>query len=435
MQKRIRTLLHLSAALSVGACGGAPGSGPAPSGPSADIEQARSMLDRDRRPEVSPANRVALAEGNQDLAADLYRELVREAGTSNLFYSPHSVASALAMTYEGARGETADEMAAALRFGLDKAELHPAMNWLDLELAARAEAPEAGAEAFRLRVVNQLFGQTGYRFLPAFLDTLALHYGAGMRLLDFMSAPEDARIAINDWVASQTEDKIPELLGPDAVDVYTRLVLVNAVYFKAPWASPFPASRTEAGRFHSLDGSTSTVDMMRGEVPGAYGRGPGYQAFSMPYAGHALDMVVILPDADGFSEVEGGLDGAALRGALSVMQQEALDVRFPKFSFRRKTSLVPALRALGMRQAFGGEADFSGMDGSRDFQIGDVIHEAFVQVDEKGTEAAAATAIVVERTVAEPVEPIAVVVDRPFLFLIRDIETGAILFLGRVASI
>jgi serpin B len=365
---------------------------------------------------------------------DLYRVLTEAQGEgANLFYSPYSISVALAMTYAGAEGGTEREMAEALHFTLPEAQLHPAFNALALALAARGEGAEGQDDGgFRLHVVNALWGQRGYEFLQAFLDTLAKHYGAGLRLLDFKTAPEEARVTINDWVSEQTEGKIEDLIPPGAIDPLTRLVLTNAIYFNAAWAAPFKAERTEDGAFHRLDGEQVTVPMMHQTASFGYAEGRGYQAVELPYDGHELSMVILLPDAGRFMEVEGALDAQTIPGVFDALRERRVALTMPKFKVESSFSLVDALKALGMPSAFSDTADFSGMDGTRDLFITDVLHKAFVDVDEEGTEAAAATAVIVGLKAVMPEEPMEMVVDRPFIFLIRDIKTGTVLFVGRV---
>jgi serpin B len=377
---------------------------------------------------------TALTTGNTAFAFDLYQVLNdMSEDEANLFYSPYSVSVALAMTYAGAEGETEQEMAEALHFTLPEARLHPAFNALSLALASRGEGAEGQDDkGFRLHVVNAIWGQRGYEFLQPFLDTLARYYGAGLRLLDFKAAPEEARGTINDWVSEQTEGKIEDLIPQGAIDPLTRLVLTNAIYFNAAWAAPFKAEMTKDGPFYGLDGESVTVPMMHQTTSFGYAEGQGYQAVELPYDGHELSMVILVPEAGRFAEVENTLDAQEVTALLERLSMQQVALTMPKFRVESSFSLVEALAALGMPSAFSDVANFSGMDGTRDLFITDVLHKAFVDVDEEGTEAAAATAVIVGLKSAMPQEPVEVVVDRPFMFLIRDIKTGAVLFVGRV---
>jgi serpin B len=395
-------------------------------------EIVQSAKPRVTSPAVPQANLAELVAGNSTFAFELYQQVRNQPG--NVFYSPYSISLALAMTYAGARGETEQQMADTLRFTLPQERLHAACNALDLELASRGEgAAGADGEGFRLNIVNRLWGQVGYVFLTEFLDVLAENYGAGLCLLDFANEPEPSRLEINDWVSDQTEGRIEDLIPPNAISSLTRLVLTNAIYFNAAWDAPFDEDLTEDGPFYLLDGGTVSVPMMRQEETFGYAAGDGYQAVELPYDGNELSMVILLPDAGRFEEFESALDWAPVSGFVALLARQRVDLSIPRFTFEWSTSLKDVLSAMGMPLAFGGAADFSGMDGTLQLFIGDVLHKAFVAVNEEGTEAAAATAVIMELT-AVPPAALVVTVDRPFVFLIRDIETGAILFVGRVVN-
>ncbi len=397
-------------------------------------EFVQSKKERIRAP-VIEGDQQELVAGNTAFALELYRQLKEEDG--NLFYSPYSISLALAMTYAGADGETEAQIAQALHFTLPQGQLHPAFNALDLLLAGREEA--AGEEDskgnFRLNIANSIWGQEGYEFLPAFLDVLAENYGAGLRLMDFLNAPDDSRQAINDWVSEETEGKIKDLIPPGALTPMTRLVLANAIYFNASWQSQFDEDATEEASFTLLDGSQISVPMMNQTEWFGYAAGEGYQAVELPYEGGQMSMVILLPDTGDFEDFESNLEAVGLQTILTAIEYQRLVLSMPKFSFDAGFSLVDPLRAMGMGAPFSpGEADFSGMDGTRDLFISGILHKAFVAVDEQGTEAAAATAVIMAGTSAMPDEPMEVKIDRPFIFLIRDVETGAILFIGRVLN-
>jgi serpin B len=252
-------------------------------------------------------------------------------------------------------------------------------------------------------------------------------------VLDFGGAPEESRITINDWVSEQTEGRIQNLIPQGAIDPLTRLVLTNAIYFNAAWANPFQEEATRDGPFTLLDGSRIAVPMMHQTESFGYAKGEGYQAVELPYDGHELSMVILLPDRDSFDPFEDSLDVDQAQAIMQNLKRGQVALIMPKFEFDSRFSLKQALEAMGMPAAFSGGADFSGMTGSTDLFISDVLHKAFVSVDEEGTEAAAATAVVMKLSVAAE-EPTTVTIDRPFIFLIRDIETGAILFVGRVVD-
>ena len=397
----------------------------------AAAEVLKSDKERITSPDVSAADVALLVEGNSAFAFELYQALKGKEG--NLFYSPHSISLALAMTYAGARGETAQQMANTLHFMLEQ-ELRPAFNWLDAELARRGEGAKGkDGEGFRLNIVNAIWGQKDYSFLPAFLDVLAENYGAGLRILDFITETEASRLAINQWVSDQTEGRIEDLIPPGAIGALTRLVLTNAIYFNAAWEYPFAEDMTADGPFYLLDGGQVIVPMMKQTESFGYGEGEGYQAIELPYDGGELSMVILLPEAGNFQTFEEGLQAQQVCDIISGLQPTEVGLMMPQFEFDSEFSLKDTLAEMGMPVAFTGGADFSGMTGNRELSISDVVHKAFVAVDEAGTEAAAATAVIMELT-AVPEPPVEVTIDRPFIFLIRDIETGAILFVGRVMN-
>ncbi|MCX7681349.1 MAG: serpin family protein [Anaerolineae bacterium] len=396
------------------------------------MQVVRADVARVTEPDISAQEMAELVGGNNAFAFDLYHAL-RE-GEGNLFYSPLSISIALAMTWAGARGETERQMAETLHFTLPQDRLHPAFNALDLELAQRGQGAKGkDGKGFRLHIVNALWGQQGYRFLPDFLETLARHYDAGMQLLDFASDPEAARGTINGWVSKQTEGRIKDLLPPGTVNPLTRLVLTNAIYFNAAWAEQFDRSDTRNGVFYLLDGSQVTVPMMQQTASYGYLTGEGFQAVELPYDGNELAMVILLPDAGRFEEFEDSLDAGRVKELLDGLTYERVTLTMPRFRVESSFGLADTLATLGMPAAFQpDQADFSGMDGSRNLYIGAVQHKAFVVVDESGTEAAAATGVVIGLTAFRP--HIEVTVDRPFIFLIRDLQTGTVLFVGRVVN-
>ena len=399
---------------------------------------------RSSSPQVSAEDQRALAQGSRAFALDLYHALGKPSG--NFFFSPYSITLALSMTYAGARGETASQMADVMHFQLPADRLHPALNALDQELASRKDLensqPGGGkgsdGKGFRLNLVNDIWGQQGFSFLPAFLDLLAQNYGAGLRLIDFQANPEDARQQINQYITDQTEKRIQNLLPPGSIDEATRLVLTNAIYFNAAWFYPFDTELTKPQAFTRLDGSSVDVPMMR--VPGAkrfnYRQGDGFQAIELPYENTDLSMLIIVPDEGRFADFETSFSAVQLATLMDEMQSTEVVLKMPSFSFDSDFDLADNLQAMGMSDAFNpGAADFSGMDGARDIYIGAVVHKAFVKVDEAGTEAAAASAVAM-RASAMPNQqpPVELTIDRPFIFLIVDAPTQSILFMGRVTD-
>ncbi len=380
-----------------------------------------------------------LSKSNNTFALDLYHQL--QDGDGNLFFSPYSISSALGMTYAGARGETEKQMAAVLHFQLPQEQLHPAFANLAQVLAGRSEEvsnPEK--QGFTLRNVNALWGQQDFPFKSDFLNMLEENYGAGLKTMDFVHEPEASRLTINDWASEQTAEKIKDLIPPGGVDSLTRLVLTNAIYFKADWLYQFNRDFTHDGEFSLLNGDKITVPMMPQIEAFHYASGHIYQAIELPYEGKKLSMVILLPEKEQFEKFETSLDYKKLKGILDSLQgkqpaHRKVSLAMPKFKFTSDFGLRKTLSDMGMPAAFdSATADFSGMTGAGPLWIDNVIHKAFVAVDENGTEAAAATAVIMVGAAPIQYEIIDFTMDRPFIFLIRDIETNTILFLGRVVN-
>jgi serpin B len=390
--------------------------------------------DKPRVESPSNADLGAVVSDNNAFALDLYQQLRAQPG--NLFYSPFSISEALAMAWAGARGETEEAMATALHFSLPQDRLHPAMNAVDLALASRGhDAQGSDGGAFRLNIANAMWGQLGYQFQPTFLDALGENYGAGMHVVDFIKSPEDSRGIINQWVSDRTEGKIKDLLPSGTVTPDTRLVLTNAIYFNAAWATPFEAKDTKPADFTRRDGSTIQVPTMAGFPETGYGEGADYAAVSLPYdAGvdkpHELEMVLVLPKGD-IDAFEATLDATKLDEVVKSLSEHGVTLTMPRYTIASQFSLNETLGKMGMGVAFdAGKADFTGINAAGKLYISDVVHKAWVTVDEAGTEAAAATGVVFGETSAP--EPATLHLDHPYVFFIRDIATKAILFIGRV---
>ena len=340
---------------------------------------------------------------------------------------------ALAMTYGGARGATGTQMADALNFLLDPPVLHAAFNSLEQELAGRGKiADEDKGNPFTLNVTNAIWGQLNYGFLDSYLDLLAENYGAGLRVLDFINNPEGSRDTINEWVSDQTGGRIRDLIPEGSSNALTRLVLTNAIYFNASWAMPFNINATCDGDFFLLDGSRVTAPMMQQSKRLNYAADGDYLAVELPYSGNELSMVVIT-SRDNFAAFEAKLGQELVDGLISRMESTNVNLTLPRFEIESEFSLKQALMKLGMETAFDSGAAFSGITGNRDLVIQDVVHKSFVTVDENGTEAAAATGVIMD-IVSVPLDPVDVTFSKPFVFLIRDKQTGALLFVGRVLN-
>ena len=397
-------------------------------GPSASV--AQSSVKRVEDPAVPASDVAALVQGDNAFALDMYHSL--RSGDGNLAFSPYSVSVALAMTYGGARGETERQMAGTLHYTLPQDKLHPAFNRLDQDLAKEGEPSSSDEQPMQLKIANAVWAERTFSFLQDYLDLIARNYGAGVRLSDFVNKAEQARQEINDWVAQQTNDKIKDLIPQGALDDATRMVLVNAIYFKADWLEQFDPNNTKDAPFNLLDGSQVTSKQMSNEVSAPYAAGDGYQAVELAYQGNTAAMDLIVPDAGNFQKFEAGLDADKLDSIIKSMQPDSVVLAMPKFTVRSSLGMGDTLASMGMPDAFNADrADFSGMDGKRDLYIGAVIHQAYVAVDEKGTEAAAATAVIMRAAMA-PAAPKQLTIDRPFIFVIRDVQSGQILFIGRV---
>ncbi len=390
----------------------------------------------EQTPQADAIDAAVLAEGGNEFGLDLYSRLK---GDGNLFFSPYSLSTALTMTWTGARENTAAEMAAVLHLPVEGAAMHthPARDAVAaasgaLEQSLLASPDERGYE---LRVANALWGQEGYRFLSEFTERLDAHYGAGMNHVDFVGDAEGARITINDWAEDQTNGRIEGLIPIGSLDAATVLVLTNAIYFKGTWADQFSEDSTYEATFHGTSGD-SKVSMMTRKGDVGYFENDDLQAIEMPYEGGDLSMIVVLPRKEllgGLARIEGGLTTELLNSWVFGLRSRQVTVHVPKFEMTWGTvDVARDLEALGMRDAFGG-GDFSGMDGTRDLFISNVFHKAFIAVNEEGSEAAAATAVVVARS-AMP-SGLEFRADRPFMFLIRDNASGAILFMGRVVEL
>jgi serpin B len=372
-----------------------------------------------------------VAKANNAFALDLYGKLA--AGEhGNLFFSPNSIESALTMTYAGARGKTAAQMAAVLHLPPGSDAIHKDFG----AFLGRLNGEPGQPRGYELSVANALWGQTGFDFLPAFVDVLKTDYGAGLAEVDYKRNAEGARQAINGWISKQTHDKITNLIGPGVLNATTRLVLTNAIYFKGNWAVPFNKNATHDEPFHLSANEESKVPMMHRTGEYGYMEAADFQALKLGYAGNQLSMIVLLPRRiDGLPQLETELSTSNLSDWFGKFFQKQVAVALPKFRMTQSFELAPTLGSMGMQDAFNPvTADFSGMTGTKDLFISNVIHKAFVAVDEQGTEAAAATGVVMAARAMMPSPPTVFRADHPFLFLIKDDQSGAILFLGRLAA-
>ena len=367
--------------------------------------------------------------GNNAFSIELYQKLKNAEG--NLFFSPYSISTALAMTYAGARGNTEKQMATTMHFSLDQNKFHAAFG----EFQSHLNEYEKKGDV-KLEVANSLWMQKDYAFLPAFLKETK-KYDAGMNYVNFRSETEKARIAINIWAEKKTNEKIKDLILPGMLDAMTRLVLANAIYFKGKWAVPFDSSATKNMPFYIQSDDSVTVPIMciKGHEFG-FMENSDNQCLEMPYAGNDLSMFVILPKKrNGLNVFEKTFNKTNLIFWTKHIYKEKVLVFFPKFKILKSFSLAQELSSMGMHGAFGDAADFSGMTGATDLYISDVIHKAFIDVNEEGTEAAAATAVGIGYGARyNASKPTTFRADHPFIFLIRDNHSGAILFMGRITD-
>lgn len=369
----------------------------------------------------------AVAQESNRFAFDLYNRLREQEG--DLFLSPASISAALAMTYAGAVGETEKQMARVLHFNLPKAKLHAGYGTL-------TEILNSQQPGYRLNMANRLWAQKGYPFQPEFLTLTRDRYGAELAPVDFARQTEQARLAINAWVEEQTQGKIEDLIASGDLDAMTRLVLTNAIYFKGAWAKEFTKDATKDAAFHLSSDRRIMTPLMHQTDDFLYAAKDDLQILELPYAGGDLSMVILLPkQVDGLARLESQLTAEKVQQWTSDLRQRQVQVSLPKFKLTSRFYLSEVLQSLGLTLPFSPQADFSGISTAEDLMISEVIHKAFVDVNEEGTEAAAATAVTIRVTAAPIVqEPVVFRADRPFLFFLRDNRTQAVLFLGRLTN-
>ncbi|MFZ0256645.1 MAG: serpin family protein [Gammaproteobacteria bacterium] len=373
---------------------------------------------------VHASDERTLVEDNSAFAFELYQKL--RIAADNVFFSPYSISTALAMTYAGARGKTASQMREGMHLSLQQDKIHPAFSNLQTKLKNVQQKGNV-----ELLIANSLWPSNRYPIRQEFLSLIKTVYEADITALDYLRQTEKARQTINEWVEDKTRDKIKEAIGPGLLDKETRLALVNAIYFKGNWEGQFDEEDTQDDSFKTSRKKTVTIPMMHQEGDFGYWADENLQILEMPYAGEDLSMLVLLPkDGDGLPELESNLTSKNLREWTSELREQEVDVWFPKFKLEYAFGLEEALKAMGMIDAFSDDADFSGMEETRELYISAALHKAFIEVNEEGTEAAGITGIVMERTsiVINPQFR----ADHPFVFLIQEKQTGSIVFMGRM---
>ena len=365
----------------------------------------------------------ATVEAYNGFAFDLYRRY--SSGSGNILFSPYSISTALSMTYEGARGQTAEEMEAVFGFLTNPsnrlpsvAKIYNTLNEEDREYA--------------LHTVNALWIQQDYNILKEYVDNIANYYGGDANILDFASEPEESRLIINEWVEDRTNDRIKDLFPAGSIDSLVRLVLTNAIYFKGDWLYEFDPEATSVEDFYVSPSTAVEVDMMSLHRTFNYANTDNLQLLELPYTGDDVSMLILLPKEGHMDEVETKFSDQMLSELVDMMEETDVDVYLPRFTFDTKYFMTEDLAEMGMPTAFTSEADFSGMTGTKELYIDMVIHQAFIEVNEKGTEAAAATGVAMRLSAALPGEVFRA--DHPFIFLIRDLDTGVIMFMGRVSD-
>ena len=383
------------------------------------------------QPKLADINNVV--DANNQFALDYYSQLKKK-DSGNIFFSPFSISSALAMTYEGAKGQTAEEMRSVFYFPADD-------NLRRTEYAAIFDELNKGDKKYKLSTANAIWAQKDYQFLAEYFNRVEKYYGGKANNLDFAKDPEGSRITINNWVEDQTNDKIKDLIPQRVIDALTRLVLTNAIYFKGEWVKQFNVEDTRDENFRISKNNSVKVPMMQRTDEDAkfnYAENDKLQILEMPYSGEELSMLVLLPINDDLATLEDLLSTKKLSGWKKDLEEQRVKVFIPKFKFETKCFMADDLKTMGMPKAFQWPgADFSGMDGTKNLYIGQVIHQAFVEVNEEGTEAAAATAVVMLEGAAPGQKTPKIPVfraDHPFIFLIQEKASGNILFMGRVVN-
>lgn len=384
----------------------------------------QSSVSRAQTASIDTSDIKIIQKAQSAFAFDLYQKLAEKDG--NLFFSPFSISSAMGMLYAGARGDTEKQLASGMHFELTQDLFHQAMNTINQDLDTRDDG------AFRLNIDNNIWVQETYPIQTSYLDVLMQSYGSGVYAVDFVTQPDDTRNAINNWIEGKTQKRIQELLPAGSVDSSTALILTNSIYFKARWAEEFYL--TEQKDFHLQDNQTKSIEMMGIRDRFKYASGQHYEMIEIPYDENSATMIILVPAQGHFSDFQ---NPSEFFMADHLNFKEVI-LWMPKFSFKTSFGVISALQSFGIQDAFNPEkADFSGIDGTRELYVSGVLHQAFIKVDEQGTEAAAATATTLSVTAAPalPVEPTLLIIDRPFIFTIRDNKTGMILFIGHVLDV
>ncbi|MFC1690749.1 serpin family protein [Nanoarchaeota archaeon] len=376
--------------------------------------------------QATPETAQSVVQANNQYAFELYSQIKKESA-ENIFYSPFSISTALAMTYEGAKGQTAEEMQNVFHFPIDDLTRRSGYAKVINQINKKDKK-------YKLHTANALWAEQNYQFLPEYINVNKQYYGGEITNLDFKNNPSGSKDIINKWVEDQTNNKIKNILS--SLSPLTRLVLTNAIYFKGKWDVEFEESRTKKQDFEITADNTIKVDMMNlagedAEFP--YTEDDDFQILELPYKGKEVSMVIMLPKENNISKLD-KIDAEKLSEWRNSLREQQIILSMPKFKFETKYSMGKTLSDMGMPTAFSKDADFSGMDGTKLLMIDQVIHQAFVEVNEEGTEAAAATAVIMIKEAVSMDRPIIFNADHPFMFIIHEKETGTILFMGRVVD-
>jgi len=376
---------------------------------------------------ATEAGVAEVVSANNRFALEAYSKF-NESEAGNIFFSPYSISSALAMTFEGAKGKTADEIQQVFYFQKDDSARRSSH-------ASLFNSINKSDKNYQLDTANALWVQENFPFLEEYFSTVEDYYGGKATNMDFVNKAEESRQTINFWVEEKTRDKIKDLIPSGLIDSMTRLVLTNAIYFKGKWLLEFDEANTQEQDFHVSETETVKAELMKlnGEEFSYY-ENEELQALELPYKGNEVSMLLLLPKENSLNALENSITPEKLSEVQDALFNTSVNVSIPKFKFETKYFMKQALAEMGMPTAFSSEADFSGMTGARDLAISEVIHQAFVEVNEEGTEAAAATAVIMKELAIDPSETKEFKADHPFIFLIQENETGSILFMGRVSN-
>lgn len=377
-------------------------------------------------PDISNQNLSTLVDGNNEFAFDMYNLLKKD--NSNLFFSPYSVSLIMAMVYAGAKDETSAQIAKTMRYGSLQDNLHETFNFLSQTLSSRTY----DEKTFSLKIVNDIWAQKDYSFCENFIDNLTMHYDSGLKMLDFISSSEQSRQTINEYINKKTNNLIKDLIPDGGITPFTRLVLTNAIYFKAHWQQMFDKNATFDGLFNLDDNMEVTVPMMSQKSFFNYARNSTCQAIELPYEGDNIVMTILLPN--NLSAFEEKLNKDSLKEILDGMTFQKVKLQMPKFKLESSLNLKKVLCSLGMKIAFDPvKANFEGISSNENLYLQEILQKALVIVDEDGTEAAAATAAIFACSCMPMLIPFEeMIIDRPFIFFIIDKNTKSILFMGKI---